>query len=284
MSSATLGKLRRRFGAISWRKVGLAFLLLGLAVILFLGGYLVGNWCFGEEEVGILHPAAFSDQRVYKNELYGLGLRYPKDWEAEEVTASLITFTPPAASTEGAGEGSTDQEPATPAREYISLTVSSNALRGKTACEEDQAQCSFYANGIYGARTSTPETESIFFSRGTNDFLFSLFRYECSDEEWTDYITIFEEMADSLRFTDDAGTACAKDEDCALGIHLDECCSCPEAFSASEIESNANIVAYESGKDYSSERTVNCSSVYCSVCPTEPSGVSCASNRCQAKE
>jgi len=242
------------------------------------GGLLAGDWYFAKSRKAVPRSLLFSDYNVYKNDVYHLGLRYPNDWSVREITPSVVVFEPP----EGQGVEAGSQESV---QEHAVLSIVSNESRAKTACEEDQRQCSFHANGIFGDRITTPETETIFFSRGTSDFTFTLYRYNCSDEVWEDYVAVFEEMGASIRFTSQTTLGCEEDADCALGIRLDECCSCPEAFAVSEIEANSAIVPFEVGEDYSSEKTIDCSGVDCSLCPDpNPIGAVCVSNRCRVKE
>jgi hypothetical protein len=113
-----------------------------------------------------------------------LGLRYPDSWEAEEVNPSFVVFHQ-AAQTEG------EILP----EDYVSLVVSPSTGREPTACEQDQSACSFYANGIYGDRITTPESESVFFTKEGNDFTLTWSKYGEAD-----YAAIFEEMGKSLRF------------------------------------------------------------------------------------
>lgn len=268
-------RLKERFKAIPWRKTGLGLFVFVLMVLAFLGGHLSMDWYLRASESAdwqVMNQNKFGSWQVYKNETYGFGLRYPKDWEAEEVKPGFIVFKPQVA--EG-GE---------PVKEYISLAVTSNKNRGKTVCEEDQSQCSFHTNGIFGERITTPETEIVFFAHGENDLTLTLYRYDSSDEVWEGYVTIFEEMAKSFRFTSEVTSACEKDTDCALGIRLDQCCACAEAFTKSEVGVNPAIAPFEKDKDYSGEKLVDCTSVYCSPCPTPPSGAVCVLNRCKAKE
>ncbi|NIT03468.1 hypothetical protein GTO10_00805 [Candidatus Saccharibacteria bacterium] len=91
-------------------------------------------------------------------------------------------------------------------------------------------------------------------------------------------------MAGSTRFTSEITNGCEKNADCVLGIRLDQCCSCAQTFSKSEVEANVTITAFEEGKDYSAQKMLDCSAVVCEPCPTTPSGVVCISNRCQIGE
>lgn len=275
-----MSKLGEKIREIPWRKIGLGLGLLTLVALFFLGGYLLMNW-YLQGRSGTDSKSEYADWQAYSNEAYGFGLRYPEDWEVTEANPTFIIFEPGAGEEEEMGEaGGTEEE----VKEYVSLVVASNDGRAKTACEEDQSQCSFHANGIFGDRTSTPEMEIVFFSHGESDFSLTLFRYDSSDEAWAGYKALFEEMATSFRFTTQTTLSCEEDGDCALGIRLDKCCVCAEAFTASEIEASTAIAPYETGKDYSGERAIDCTSVYCSACPAEPSGVICVSNRCQIKE
>lgn len=302
-------KLKERFGEIPWRKAGLGFLVFGLMVIFFFGGYLSVNWYLRASEDETKIERKYADWQVYKLCLLGsaraepskseicFGLRYPKDWEAKEVKPEFTIFKPQVVESPD-----TAQDKEEPAKEYISLTITSNKYRGKTLCEEDQSQCSFHTDGIFGERITTSEAEIIFFARGENDFTLTLYKYDSAaevvegynpseakglrrqGESRDSYITVFEEMAKSFRFTSEVTSACEKDTDCALGIRLDQCCACAEAFTTSEIEANPTIAPFEVGKDYSGEKVVDCTNVYCSPCPTPPSGAVCVSNRCQVKE
>lgn len=285
-----MGKLSEKLRRIPWKKLGLGLIVFGLMMLSFIGGHLLANWYFRAQEFGSALGQKYADWRVYKLCLLGaaqaepsesescLGLRYPDGWEVNEVSPLLIVFRPESGLEEG------EDEEGLP-KEHISLVTTPSGNRGKTACEEDQNQCSFHANGIFGDRVTTPETETIFSAHGADDFTFTLYRYDVSDEVWESYVAIFEEMGASLRFISQAAISCEEDADCALGIRLDECCSCPKAFATSEIETNSTIAAYEVGKDYLSEKTIDCSSVYCSLCPDpDPAGAVCISSRCQIKE
>lgn len=175
---------KRGFSRVPWRKIGRAALFVFATLIVAGLGYLaVWAWQrylpFSSEPESLLTES----WQVYKSETYGLGLRYPTDWEATEVKPELIVFKPQ--SVEG------EEGPS----EYMDLAVESNENRGITACEEDQIKCSFHTNGIFGERIATPEAEIVFFSHGDNDFTVTLYKYD-----QTDLLAIFEEMVDSLRF------------------------------------------------------------------------------------
>lgn len=272
MLDMEMEKLREKFKTIPWRKIGWGLLVFGLMVLSFVGGYLAMNWYLQISKPKSRIGQEYADWKVYKNKTYGFGLRYPKDWEVKEVQPRFIIFRPQPV------EGS--KRPS----EYIDLVLTSNQKRGKTLCEEDQSKCSFYTNGILGERISTPETEGVFFAHGEDDLTLTLYKYDSPAEIIENYITVFEGMAESLRFTSQVTAACEKDEDCVLGIRLDECCSCVEAFNKSEVEANVTIAAFEADKDYSGEKIANCSSVVCDPCPSPPSEVVCVSNRCRSKE
>ncbi len=62
--------------------------------------------------------------------------------------------------------------------------------------------------------------------------------------------------------------SCKVDNDCIIGIRLDTCCSCPQIYSKKDVDRNPNLIVYESGKDYSSLRTVFCGRVLCEPCET----------------
>lgn len=265
-------RLKEKFRSIPWRKIGWGLLVFGLMLLSFLGGFLLMNWYLRVSESEPSIEQKYVDWQVYKNKTYGFGLRYPNDWEVKEIKPRFIIFRPQPI------EGS--KRPS----EYINLVLTSNKKRGKTLCEEDQSKCSFYTNGIFGERTTTPELESVFFAHGENDFTLTLHKYGSAAEVIEGYITIFEEMANSFRFTSEVTNGCEKDEDCVLGIRLDECCSCAEAFSKGEVEANATIAAFEADRDYSEEKVADCSSVDCSLCPTPPTEAVCISDRCQMKE
>ncbi|PIS12307.1 hypothetical protein COT70_01605 [candidate division WWE3 bacterium CG09_land_8_20_14_0_10_47_33] len=258
--------------AVPWRKVGLGFLVFALVVLSFLGGYLAMNWYLGKKAAKPEAVDQYAGWQTYESKSYNFTLRYPQDWKAEEVKPTFILFSP-----------QVSEEEENP-QEYILLRIASNKTRGKTLCEEDQSKCSFHTNGIFGERTTTPETESVFFAHGENDFLLTLFKYKTDPGIITNYITVFEEMAESFRFVSEVITSCEKDADCALGIRLDKCCTCAEAFTTSEIEANLTIAPFEVGKDYSKEKTVSCTGIYCSPCPTPPSGAVCVSTRCRVTE
>ncbi|OGC59538.1 hypothetical protein A2890_01010 [candidate division WWE3 bacterium RIFCSPLOWO2_01_FULL_53_14] len=170
---------------LTWRKAGLAFLFVLVSAAVFASGYLaVILWQRYFPDSFLTGPNPYENWLVYRSEAYELGLRYPDNWEVEEVNSDFAVFRQKA-QTEG------EVLP----KDYVSLTMAANALRGKTACENDQSACSFHANGIFGDRITTPESETIFFSKGENDFTLAWAKYgEAS------YAAIFEEMGKSLRF------------------------------------------------------------------------------------
>ena len=170
---------------ITWRRVGLSFLFILATAVVFAAGYLavilLQKYFPGSS---LASPNPYENWLVYRSETYGLGLRYPDNWEAAEVKTSFVTFHQKA-----------QQEGEVLPKDYVSLAVASNANRGKTACEKDQSACSFYANGIYGDHIVTPESETIFFANGKNDFTLTWNKYGEAD-----HTAIFEEMGKSLRF------------------------------------------------------------------------------------
>lgn len=173
----------RRLRNLPWRKIGLGFLLILTTAVVFGIGYFTVFLWERYSTSGSSESISTENWEVYKSEAYGLGLKYPADWEAEEIKSSLVIFRLEV------GEG--EDAP----REYISLVVASNTKRGETSCEKDQTKCSFYANGIFGERISTPESEIIFFAQGNNDFTLTLFKYEGPD-----FTSIFEQIGESIRF------------------------------------------------------------------------------------
>ena len=170
---------------VTWRRAGLALLFILATAVVFSAGYLaVVLWQRYVPASFLAGPNPYENWLVYRSETHGLGPRYPDNWEATEANTSLITFQPKA-----------QQEGEILPKDYVSLSVSSNAARGKTACESDQSACSFFANDIYGERITTPEKEIIFFAKGENDFTLAWNKYGEAD-----YAVIFEEMGKSLRF------------------------------------------------------------------------------------
>ncbi len=169
---------------VNWRKVGLGFLFflatitalaLGYLAVVFWQHYFPGSFLTG--------PNPYENWQVYRNETYLLGLRYPENWEASEVSKDLVVFRPIAF------EGQTSP------KDYVNLRVSLKKNRPQTACEKDQFACSFFANDIYGERILTPESETISFSKGEDDFSLTWSKYGEAD-----FVAIFEEMGKSLRF------------------------------------------------------------------------------------
>ncbi|MCX6802885.1 MAG: hypothetical protein NT067_07320 [Candidatus Diapherotrites archaeon] len=81
--------------------------------------------------------------------------------------------------------------------------------------------------------------------------------------------------------------ACENDSDCALGLNLDKCCSCVEAFHLSEFSSNPNLAKYEAGKDYNYYRPLikaNCGNQECKMCQSlEQAKAVCENKKCTAK-
>jgi len=186
---------------LTWRKAGLAFLFVLVSAAVFASGYLaVILWQRYFPDSFLTGPNPYENWLVYRSEAYELGLRYPDNWEVEEVNSDFAVFRQKA-QTEG------EVLP----KDYVSLTMAANALRGKTACENDQSACSFHANGIFGDRITTPESETIFFSKGENDFTLAWAKYgevdkdggagfDSSTDGGASYAAIFEEMGKSLRF------------------------------------------------------------------------------------
>ena len=169
---------------INWRKIGLGFLfVLATAAALAVGYLAVILWQHYLPGSFLTGPNLYENWRVYRSETYALGLRYPENWEASEVDPSLVIFKPAVAEGE------------TPLKDYVSLRVSSDKNRGETACEKDHNACSFFANDIYGERITTPESETIFFAKGENDFFLTWSKYSEAD-----FAVIFEEIGKSLRF------------------------------------------------------------------------------------
>lgn len=168
-----------------WKRFFLGFAFFFATIVVAVIGYFsVSAWEFYFTPLEKQPSNLLEDWEVYKSETYNLGLRYPDTWEVTEVNPALIIF-----------KLKKSDETDTVFREYISLVVTSNISRGKTLCEEDQSTCSFYANGIFGERISTPEVEIIFFSRGEDDFTLTLHKYG-----GTDLATTYREMGESLRF------------------------------------------------------------------------------------
>jgi len=171
---------------ITWRKVGRAFLFILASVLVFLAGYLaMVLWQRYVPGSFLTGPSPYENWLVYRSENYDLGLRYPDNWEATEVNASLVTFQP-----------KPQQEGEVLPKDYLGLTISPSGSRTETACEKEETECSFHANGIFGDRSSTPEQEVIFFSKAGNDFTLTWYKYGEAD-----YAPVFEEMGKSLRFT-----------------------------------------------------------------------------------
>ncbi len=168
-----------------WRRLGIGVLFLAASALAFALGYF-GVWAWQRYFPAALGPIVnlYEDWQVYKSETYALGLRYPEGWEALEVNPAFVIFRVKAKEGEAV------------LKDYVSLTISSNATRGKTACEDDRSKCSFSANDIFGERFSSPEEEVIFFSKDTNDFTLKWHRYG-----EVDFAEFFEEMGKSLRFT-----------------------------------------------------------------------------------
>ena len=182
---------RLNLSSLSWRKIGLALVLVLLTFLVAFLGYLT-IWAWQRYLAPLSGvPDRFDGWQVYRSEVYpadggtsdalsgafSLGLRYPKDWEAKEVKASFVTFIPSGP------------------RDYVTLTTQPTSERPKSECEKDKTECSFYTHGIYGEKTITPETETVFFSHEGNDFTLTLFKYGDAD-----FSPIFEEMSKSLRF------------------------------------------------------------------------------------
>ncbi|MEX1061584.1 MAG: hypothetical protein WEC39_00495 [Patescibacteria group bacterium] len=175
---------------IPWKKIGFG-LLFSLGLLFFLSlGYLGAHYgkSYWERLGGpnIIPPTA----QVYRNDTYLLGLRYPLNWQVVEVKPSFVIFSPKVA------EG--EKQP----REYISLAVSPNASRPKSACEKDPKVCTLVVNNIAGDLISTPDAEIASFSQEKSDFTLTFHKYGEQD-----FGKIFEEMVKSLRFVSAPQTA-----------------------------------------------------------------------------
>jgi hypothetical protein len=212
----------------------------------------------------------YGDWQVYQNESHHFEIRYPINWEVKEIKAGRIRFR---FQREAADEK--------PPKDYIFVRVTSSKGRSKNACEKNYEKCSFYANGIFGERSVTPETDEIFFGHGKKDFTLTLCKFDSDEETIGSYVEIFEKLAGSFKFLGEATKACKEVADCVLAIRVDKCCSCPEVVSQTELKANLSLVAWEANKDLSSQRLLDCTSVYCNECPQpSPFGVKCVENLC----
>ena len=194
-----MGEMELKKIKIPFRKIGLGFLFVLATALLAVAGYL-GTY-FLKDYLG-RKPEQYreSNSQVYKSETYNLGMRYPVDWDSQEIKPALVIFTPVV------------EEGETPPKEYLSLRAASSAQRPATACEQDPAECSFHANGIFGDRITTPDGESVFFTKNGSDFTVALHRYGgIAESRYTDdyFTTVFEGLTESLRFT----SAAEKEED-----------------------------------------------------------------------
>ena len=81
---------------ITWRRVGLSFLFILATAVVFAAGYLavilLQKYFPGSS---LASPNPYENWLVYRSETYGLGLRYPDNWEAAEVKTSFATFANP---------------------------------------------------------------------------------------------------------------------------------------------------------------------------------------------
>jgi hypothetical protein len=73
---------------------------------------------------------------------------------------------------------------------------------------------------------------------------------------------------------------CEQNEDCALAIRLDRCCSCPKAISRQALGKDENLVEYELERDYSEEIKVDCQDVACEPCGLFPPKTACLNGIC----
>ena len=82
--------------------------------------------------------------------------------------------------------------------------------------------------------------------------------------------------------TEETRRYCEPDSDCVWAFRLDSCCSCPNIYGKDFVNSDNGLVMYETGKDYSSLITVDCSGVYCAPCAPVTELV-CINNKCEKK-
>jgi hypothetical protein len=64
----------------------------------------------------------------------------------------------------------------------------------------------------------------------------------------------------------DGYKTCKTDSDCVIAIDISDCCDCPSVYFRKQVDSEPTLMEYESGKDYSSFITADCSKVMCSPC------------------
>lgn len=74
---------------------------------------------------------------------------------------------------------------------------------------------------------------------------------------------------------------CQERRDCVLGIRIDECCDCPDAYLKGEVENDLGLVIYEPRKDYRRLKPRSCRQVYCSACSFYDKAYCCSEGACQ---
>lgn len=73
---------------------------------------------------------------------------------------------------------------------------------------------------------------------------------------------------------------CRAPSDCALGLRIDQCCTCPEAVTFAQLEADPSLVLYEYGRDYRPLQPQTCSDAVCGPCPPLTEGLYCTDGVC----
>ena len=74
---------------------------------------------------------------------------------------------------------------------------------------------------------------------------------------------------------------CQEKRDCVLGIRIDECCNCPNAYLKEEIEKEPGLVVWEPKKDYRFLKPRSCREVYCPACSFYEKAYCCSGGVCR---
>jgi hypothetical protein len=75
---------------------------------------------------------------------------------------------------------------------------------------------------------------------------------------------------------------CVADSECALGIRINVCCSCPEVTTRARLGHASGMVDYDRAREFGSSRPFFCKWADCSPCLLPPAGAFCIEGRCQA--
>jgi hypothetical protein len=78
--------------------------------------------------------------------------------------------------------------------------------------------------------------------------------------------------------------ACTFDQDCTLGLRIDQCCPCPIVTTRALVGADYYLVFYFSDTDYKALLPEHCREAVCGPCPPLPEGLFCLDGSCARVE